>query len=115
MNEIDLCFTPATELEIHAKYNYHLNEDGVAVAYGRTPADYSTDVYARKALEFIDGLEVTAVGEQSSTLSLTIKDFVPSRAEEVLTELIKLYNQQSIDEKNKVFENSLNLLNELFA
>ena len=65
-----------------------------------------------KALEFIDGLEVTAVGEQSSTLSLTIKDFVPSRAEAVLTELIKLYNQQSIDEKNKVFENSLNLLNE---
>src|SRR5690606_11426433 len=65
-----------------------------------------------KALEFIEGLEVTAVGEQSSTLSLNIKDYVPSRAESVLNELIKLYNQQSIDEKNKVFENSLNLLNE---
>ncbi|HRI59844.1 MAG TPA: polysaccharide biosynthesis tyrosine autokinase [Saprospiraceae bacterium] len=65
-----------------------------------------------KALELIDGLEVSAVGEQSSTLSLSIKDFVPSRAEAVLNELIKLYNQQSIDEKNKVFENSLNLLNE---
>ncbi|MBV6438732.1 MAG: polysaccharide biosynthesis tyrosine autokinase [Haliscomenobacteraceae bacterium CHB4] len=65
-----------------------------------------------KALEFIEGLEVTAVGEQSSTLSLSIKDYVASRAESVLNELIKLYNQQSIDEKNKVFENSLNLLNE---
>ena len=65
-----------------------------------------------KALELIEGLEVTAVGEQSSTLSLSIKDYVPSRAEAVLNELIKLYNQQSIDEKNKVFENSLNLLNE---
>jgi len=65
-----------------------------------------------KALEFIEGLEVSAVGEQSSTLSLSIKDFVASRAEAVLNELIKLYNQQSIDEKNKVFENSLNLLNE---
>ncbi len=65
-----------------------------------------------KALELIETLEVTAVGEQSSTLSLKVNDFVPSRAEAVLMELIKLYNQQSVDEKNKVFENSLNLLNE---
>ena len=53
--------TPSTELEIHAKYNYHLNEDGVEVAYGNAPADYATDVYARKALEFID--ESAAAGK----------------------------------------------------
>jgi capsular exopolysaccharide synthesis family protein len=65
-----------------------------------------------KALELIEGLDVAAMGELSSTLSLSLKDYVPQRAEAVLMELIKLYNQQSIDEKNKVFENSLNLLNE---
>lgn len=65
-----------------------------------------------KALEFIDGLEVSAMGELSSTLSMSLKDYSPARAEAVLMELIKLYNQQSIDEKNQVFENSLNLLNE---
>lgn len=65
-----------------------------------------------KALEFIEGLEVSAVGEQSSTLSLTLKDNLPSRAEDVLNELIKLYNQQSVEEKNKVFKNSVDLLNE---
>lgn len=65
-----------------------------------------------KAMEFIEELDVSAMGEQSSTVNMTLKDYVPSRAEAVLTELITLYNQQSIDEKNKVFENSLNLLNE---
>ncbi|MCB0527044.1 MAG: polysaccharide biosynthesis tyrosine autokinase [Saprospiraceae bacterium] len=65
-----------------------------------------------KAKELVDGLEVSAVGEQSSTLTLTFKDVVPTRAESVLTELITLYNQQSIDEKNSVYENSLSLLNE---
>lgn len=67
---------------------------------------------AIKALELIEGLDVKAVGEEASILRLTLKDHVASRAEATLTELIKLYNQQSIDEKNKVFENSLNLLNE---
>jgi len=66
----------------------------------------------QKALEFIEFLDVSAMGEKSSTLHMALKDYVPSRAEAVLMELIALYNQQSIDDKNKVFENSLNLLNE---
>lgn len=65
-----------------------------------------------KAKELIAGLDVSAMGELSSTLSLTYKDVVARRAEAVLTELITLYNQQSIEEKNTVFENSLSLLNE---
>jgi len=65
-----------------------------------------------KAVELIEGLDIASMGELSSTLSLTLKDYVPQRAEAVLMELIKLYNQQSITEKNQVFENSLNLLNE---
>ena len=65
-----------------------------------------------KAKELLDNLDVSAMGEQSSSLSLTYKDVVPKRAESALTELITLYNQQTIDEKNAVFENSLSLLNE---
>lgn len=68
-----------------------------------------------KALEMLDNLDVSAMGELSSTLNLNYKDVVPERAESVLTELITLYNQQSIDEKNAVFENSLVLLNERIA
>ncbi len=34
--------------------NYTLNENGVRVPYGKEPDHYSTDVYARKALDAID-------------------------------------------------------------
>lgn len=65
-----------------------------------------------KAKALLDALDVSAVGELSSTVTMTYKDVDPQRAEAVLTELMALYNQQSIDEKNSVFENSLDLLNE---
>ena len=34
-------------------YDYTLNENGELVTYGDDPADYATDVFARKAVEFI--------------------------------------------------------------
>jgi len=34
-------------------YNYTLNENGTVVSYGGAAADYSTDVYSRKATRFI--------------------------------------------------------------
>ncbi|MBI5650000.1 MAG: sulfatase [Chloroflexi bacterium] len=38
----------------YGSYNYTLNENGKQVAYGNTPADYGTDVYARKTVELIE-------------------------------------------------------------
>jgi N-acetylglucosamine-6-sulfatase len=35
-------------------YNYSLNENGRTVSYGSAPADYSTDVLHRKAINFIN-------------------------------------------------------------
>jgi len=37
----------------YSEYNYTLNENGKLVSYGNTPEDYGTDVYARKAVDFI--------------------------------------------------------------
>ena len=37
----------------YSEFNYTLNENGTQVAYGGAVADYGTDVYARKAAEFI--------------------------------------------------------------
>lgn len=37
----------------YSEYNYTLNENGKQVSYGNTAADYGTDVYTRKASEFI--------------------------------------------------------------
>jgi arylsulfatase A-like enzyme len=35
------------------EFNYMLNENGTLVSYGNTPEDYGTDVYGRKAVDFI--------------------------------------------------------------
>jgi len=40
-----------TEFQV---YDYVLNENGRLVSYGDRPRDYSTDVFARKAVDFID-------------------------------------------------------------
>lgn len=37
----------------YSEYNYTLNENGTLVRYGATPSDYGTDVYVKKAADFI--------------------------------------------------------------
>jgi N-acetylglucosamine-6-sulfatase len=37
----------------YGEFNYGLNENGKSVSYGSTPADYGTDVYLSKAVDFI--------------------------------------------------------------
>lgn len=37
----------------YGEFNYTLNENGQQVSYGKTPADYGTDVYVRKTAEFM--------------------------------------------------------------
>ena len=37
----------------YGEYDYTLNENGKQVVYGKKPEDYGTDVYARKAVDFI--------------------------------------------------------------
>lgn len=65
-----------------------------------------------RADALLDELSVSIMGEKSSTLSLLIKDTSPSRAESVLMELIHEYNQHSIEDKNQVYKNSVDLINE---
>lgn len=61
---------------------------------------------------FIESLKVEINGEESSTLSLTLKDVSPVRARDVLAGLIDEYNQKSVEDKNKAFENTIDLINE---
>lgn len=44
---------------LYTGYNYQLNENGVRVKYGFSPADYQTDVIARKSTEFITDAAVS--------------------------------------------------------
>ncbi len=65
-----------------------------------------------RAQGLLEELSISIMGEKSSTLSLLIKDTSPSRAELVLMELIGEYNQHSIEDKNQVYRNSVDLINE---
>jgi arylsulfatase A-like enzyme len=39
---------------INQYYNYDVNSDGTVLSYGSAPSDYSTDVFAEAALEFVE-------------------------------------------------------------
>ncbi len=65
-----------------------------------------------RAKGLADAMEVDLVGEGSSTLKLKIKDNVAKRAEDILMELMSMYDQRTIEMKNKIFENSISLINE---
>jgi N-acetylglucosamine-6-sulfatase len=43
----------STKGNAYGEYDYTLNENGKQVQYGKTPADYGTDVYVGKTKEFI--------------------------------------------------------------
>ena len=66
----------------------------------------------KRALQLLDAMEIIHIGKESSTLSLSIKDTSPERAHDILTELVTTYNNSTIDEKNQVYENSIDLINE---
>ncbi len=57
-------------------------------------------------------LKVEIIGELSSTLKLSIKDHSADRARDIITELMKEYNDNSVAIKNKAFENTIDMVNE---
>lgn len=63
----------------------------------------------------IHGLKVTA-NRQSAIIDLSFRDVIPQRAVNILDELIKAYEEASLNDKNTVARNTLSFLNEqLFA
>jgi len=61
---------------------------------------------------FASRLMAVQVNNISTALKLSFKDTVAKRAKDILTELMKVYNQQTIQEKNKIVENTLRFIDE---
>jgi tyrosine-protein kinase Etk/Wzc len=59
-----------------------------------------------------DALKVEIMGEQSSTLKLSIKDHSAERAHDIITELMEAYNANSVAIRNKAYENTIEMVNE---
>lgn len=57
-------------------------------------------------------LEVELVSDNSSIVNMSIRDVAPERAHDVLMELIDVYNIKTIADKNHVYKNTIDLINE---
>lgn len=59
-----------------------------------------------------DALKVEIMGEQSSTLKLSLKDPSAERAHDIIAELMEAYNANSVAIRNKAYENTIEMVNE---
>ena len=82
------------------------------------PDYYHVPITVRKAsleavgLAYNAALQSAIASEASSIINLSIADVSARRAEDILNTLIDVYNQDAIDDKNKIAVNTANFINE---
>lgn len=64
------------------------------------------------ALACKSGLIVEPAGGLSSVVNLTINDVSPKRAEDILNTLIEVYNEDAVNDKNRLAESTSEFINE---
>lgn len=104
----------------------HLN-DTVATPVGKlvvTPTLYYTQDYyqvpvtvnkmnlEKVGMAYNAALQSMVASKTSSIIHLSISDVSPRRAEDILNTLIDVYNQDAIDDKNRIAVNTANFINE---
>lgn len=78
---------------------------GVPVRVCKTPLDAVVSRYR-------NSIAVKQVEEESSILTLALKDNSSERAEDMLNMLVNVYNEEAIRDKNQVAVNTANFINE---
>src|SRR4029079_16898885 len=76
------------------------------------PLSFSLISPKKVAFDLVKSLDIQAASKLSSVINLTLKDEVPRRAEDILNELITVYDNAALSEKNKLADNTLNFLDE---
>lgn len=83
-----------------------------------SPDFYNVPITVRKAnleavgLAYNTALQSSVASQTSSIINLSISDVSARRAEDILNTLIDVYNQDVIDDKNKIAVNTANFINE---
>lgn len=83
-----------------------------------SPDFYNVSITVRKAnleavgLAYNAALQSAVASKTSSIINLSIADVSARRAEDILNTLIDVYNQDAIDDKNKIAVNTANFINE---
>lgn len=78
---------------------------GVPVRVSKSPLDAVVTSYR-------NSISVKQVEEESSILTLALKDNSSERAEDMLNMLVNVYNEEAIRDKNQVAVNTANFINE---
>ncbi len=96
--------TPYGKLKFVINKNYELTKDYSSVS----TIDYFFELrnVERTANAYIRNTTIST-DNKSNVISLSIKDEVPQRGEDILNELLKVYNQASILDKNMLAGNTL--------
>lgn len=63
------------------------------------------------AWELMSKMDISLTQEKASIIQISMTDVAPKRIQDVLTALMELYNQNSVDKKNQVFKNTIDLIN----
>jgi uncharacterized protein involved in exopolysaccharide biosynthesis len=62
--------------------------------------------------KMLNGLQVSSANKLSSIISLNYRDEIPQRAEDVLNELMRMYDYASVNEKNTLAKSTLQFVDE---
>lgn len=101
----DTIDTPVGKIVINPTINY--SDD----SYNKQLSVVKSNVEA-VALACSAGLIAEPAGGLSSVVRLTINDVSPQRAEDILNTLIEVYNEDAINDKNRVAESTSEFINE---
>ncbi|GAB6011856.1 GumC family protein [Viscerimonas tarda] len=65
--------------------------------------DYATEVYMEK-------VSIGAVSKKANVIALSVGDYETQRGKDILNRLVKLYNEDALDDKNKMALNTANFI-----
>lgn len=76
------------------------------------PFEFSLVSVKEMSNRLLRSLQITSANKLSSIISISYKDEVPKRSEDVVNELIAMYDQAAVNEKNSLAKNTLQFVNE---
>lgn len=97
--------SPGLRVVVTATNDYGTGWQGRPVEVRKSPLDAVADRYR-------NSIGIQQEEEESSILTLSVKDNSAARAEDVLNMLITVYNEEAIKDKNQVAVNTADFINE---
>ena len=87
--------------------NFKLEKTEIFSENNHFPVEINFREPIKVALSLLDNLSIRPVEDRSSVIRLAIEDESPIRAVDVLNELVRAYNDATVQDKNKVAKNTL--------